>query len=568
MVQTSEGRSSNEADSDGEARAARGGRDTIKETIESIVMAFILAFVFRAFVVEAFVIPTGSMAPTLLGEHLRLTGPTTGYRFNVDPPDELLRGGRLALPHPINAIDPMSHDEIPIRHGARVSNGDRILVLKYLYFLNEPRRWDVVVFKNPHKPEQNYIKRLVGLPGEQLLIVEGNVYVKPDQGRWRIARKTDAGANPHAERIQRRVWRPIHDTAYAPIDASGLEASPWKPARRAGWRALGRAGFRLTDETGGELRFDLGAALDARPGLSPYLYPYNHLESQRPAPEPIEDVRLEAVVTPDRSDSRIRLCTSARTDRSPRRPVELMATWGPDGVVELISRDPREPGAAARVLARAQSSAPSVGEATRLELWYVDQELSAWRDGRKLVHARFDIPMETIVERPPLSLDVRQPEWSRQQPRLRVAVANGSATIHRLRVDRDLYYKSVHPSPDNRRQGRGTLAKGLERELAAGHVNPQWSRPIDSLQASLRLKPDEFFCLGDNSPMSHDGRFWSYVDPWIDARYQDGTGRRLGVVPRELMMGKAFFVYFPAPFRWTPRSRGVIPNFGDMRFIH
>ena len=45
--------------------------ETIKETFESIIIAFILAFVFRAYVVEAFVIPTGSMAPTLLGAHYR-----------------------------------------------------------------------------------------------------------------------------------------------------------------------------------------------------------------------------------------------------------------------------------------------------------------------------------------------------------------------------------------------------------------------------------------------------------------------------------------------------------------
>lgn len=44
-----------------------GSEGGIKETIESILVAFILAFIFRAFVMEAFVIPTGSMAPTLLG---------------------------------------------------------------------------------------------------------------------------------------------------------------------------------------------------------------------------------------------------------------------------------------------------------------------------------------------------------------------------------------------------------------------------------------------------------------------------------------------------------------------
>ena len=44
-----------------------------KEAVESLVIAFILAFVFRAFVVEAFIIPTGSMADTLRGAHFRLT---------------------------------------------------------------------------------------------------------------------------------------------------------------------------------------------------------------------------------------------------------------------------------------------------------------------------------------------------------------------------------------------------------------------------------------------------------------------------------------------------------------
>src|SRR5687768_9747451 len=67
-----------EASSHEHANTAR----SIKETIESILIAFILAFVFRAFVVEAFVIPTGSMAPTLLGAHMRFTCEDCGYRFD------------------------------------------------------------------------------------------------------------------------------------------------------------------------------------------------------------------------------------------------------------------------------------------------------------------------------------------------------------------------------------------------------------------------------------------------------------------------------------------------------
>ena len=56
-------------------------REGIKETIESIVIALILAFVFRAFVVEAFVIPTGSMAPTLYGAHGTIICEDCGVEF-------------------------------------------------------------------------------------------------------------------------------------------------------------------------------------------------------------------------------------------------------------------------------------------------------------------------------------------------------------------------------------------------------------------------------------------------------------------------------------------------------
>ena len=58
-------------------------RDSFLETMESLIVAFILAFVFRAYVVEAFVIPTGSMAPRLNGQHLELTCANCGYHYRV-----------------------------------------------------------------------------------------------------------------------------------------------------------------------------------------------------------------------------------------------------------------------------------------------------------------------------------------------------------------------------------------------------------------------------------------------------------------------------------------------------
>src|SRR3990170_2152533 len=54
---------------------------------------------------------------------------------------------------------------------------DRVLVSKFIYRLREPARGDVVVLRYPRNPEKNYIKRVIGLPGEKLEIKKGKLYV-------------------------------------------------------------------------------------------------------------------------------------------------------------------------------------------------------------------------------------------------------------------------------------------------------------------------------------------------------------------------------------------------------
>src|SRR5947207_2267151 len=68
------------------AEAAKSAADksrASRETVESIVIAVILAFLFRAFEAEAFVIPTGSMAPTLQGRHADVACPRCNYRYQT-----------------------------------------------------------------------------------------------------------------------------------------------------------------------------------------------------------------------------------------------------------------------------------------------------------------------------------------------------------------------------------------------------------------------------------------------------------------------------------------------------
>jgi signal peptidase I len=161
----------------------------VRETIESIVVAVILALLFRAYEAEAFVIPTGSMAPTLQGRHVDIHCEECGYNFRVgasaENPDT--RAARMANGEPWltgHATCPIcryTHD-LDRKFKGWPSNkdsfyGDRIIVSKFAYELSDPERWDVIVFKYPSNPKQNYIKRLIGLPGETIKLEFGNVYV-------------------------------------------------------------------------------------------------------------------------------------------------------------------------------------------------------------------------------------------------------------------------------------------------------------------------------------------------------------------------------------------------------
>jgi len=173
-----------------------------RETIESIAVAIILALLFRGFVAEAFVIPTGSMAPALMGEHKDLFCPQCSHQYQVGASVEPRSGATVVAGICGNCG---YVNELDLANAASDQNfsGDRILVSKFAYALGDPKRWDVAVFKYPGNPKQNYIKRIVGLPGETLMIHHGDVYARPlspDEARKRLEDKstpassiTDAG---------------------------------------------------------------------------------------------------------------------------------------------------------------------------------------------------------------------------------------------------------------------------------------------------------------------------------------------------------------------------------------
>ena len=108
-------------------------KSTVREYFESIVIAVILALFVRTWAVQAFKIPTGSMENNLLiGDHLLVNKFVFGStRSEVEK-------------------------KLPVR---------------------EPRRGDIVVFKYPDEPERDFIKRVIGLPGDTLELRNKKVYV-------------------------------------------------------------------------------------------------------------------------------------------------------------------------------------------------------------------------------------------------------------------------------------------------------------------------------------------------------------------------------------------------------
>lgn len=151
---------------------------SVREIFESISIALVLAFLFRTFLAEMFVIPTGSMAPTLFGQHKDVVCPECSAPFQVG----VVQGESTdyGLCPNCNALMDFQAEDKKGNPNPKFS-GDRILVGKYPYYFSRPKRWDVVVFLFPGGGNTNFIKRCVGLPGETIRIQGGDIFVKPSQ---------------------------------------------------------------------------------------------------------------------------------------------------------------------------------------------------------------------------------------------------------------------------------------------------------------------------------------------------------------------------------------------------
>jgi len=131
--------------------------------------SFGTAWLVKSNIVEAFLIPTNSMAPTVVGEHITAPCPRCGS-------DAYSSSETFDLGHNAKTLMICSKElrSCLVEHPPKdTSSGDRIIVNKLL----RPKRWDIITHRFPEEPDINYLKRIVGLPGETVTIREGAVWI-------------------------------------------------------------------------------------------------------------------------------------------------------------------------------------------------------------------------------------------------------------------------------------------------------------------------------------------------------------------------------------------------------
>jgi signal peptidase I len=476
------------------------------EITQTVLTGLILAFMFRAFFVEPFIIPTGSMAPTLLGAHATTICPACGWEFNYAPQHESAPGG-VDFVAPPRVICPNCQLHIPI-DAATVTprSGDRILVNKWAYALGGilgPRRWDVIVFRDPANPNQHYIKRLVGLPGESVEIVDGDVYID-----GRIARKP--------RHVQDALWMVVFDQSHLPRPTAESGLLPrWRvitpgTAAAPGWTGIESRVIRYIglDETPRELAFNPDAG---RYYLSD-LVAYNRGATDTL----VGDVRLIAEVTFHAGTGTVRWVLTRRPDR-------IFCEISREGLITLgrasIGADESD-----EIIAQVRRGAFPLGQPITIEFGHVDY--------RAYVRVNDRPVLATTDDQYHPDLDNLRNELPDRPVGLYIQAVNLDLTLRGVRIDRDVHY--------------------LSQPRRVRRAQPG---------APFQLGDGEYFVLGDNSPDSHDSREWTQRGPHLPLSY------RIGTVPADQIVGQAAFVYLPSLLPLGEQGRVYVPDLGRVRFV-
>ena len=567
----------------------------VRETIESIIVAIVLALMFRAYEAEAFIIPTGSMAPSLQGQHMDLECENCKFRYRAGASQEsstsLNRDFIESTYCPICQYRTKMRKSREPDHNS--NNGDRILVNKFIYDFSELNRYDVIVFKNPNNGKQNYIKRLIGLPGENILIENGDIYLMHDKGDAKYEKEITR----KPARKLRHVLQTVDDTHFI---GNRLASVNW-PSR---WQSFDGKGNWSIQDSGGHPNFSSAATSDEN------WIRYRHFQPLKNEWPTIEDGDL-----PQRFDGKLptgRLIgdqygynDGLYSDNVVNGEIRLgfeqnlglhwvgdigLECWAEvessqgkllldlvEGGAHFVCSIDIETGEArlscnddkvdTKVTFRddagqlvdqpvAQTKLRGAGD-YHIEYVNADDRIHLWINNRLVEfdaanYTRTGIPVPTY----------HADDAGDAEP-AGVGVVGSKVKLTRLKILRDIYYTSVKGHASGRSLENETGDFDIKRILAFHNSPESWNSP--EAQAFFRLKKgqtkpmfrlehgdtpdqDQFLPMGDNSPRSLDGRVW------------DGDN----YVERDMLIGRAMIIYWP---HTKNKPIKYFPNFERMGFI-
>jgi signal peptidase I len=558
-----------------------------RESIESFVVVFVSLLLWNL-EAEGFVIPTGSMAPTLMGRHKEIVCQRCGYIFTVNADRELdpRIGGGITGRRIESGTCENCRFESPVGDEPSFT-GDRIYVMKRglsLPFLSAnrqvaPRRWDIVVFKLPEEPEVRYIKRLIGLPGEVIRIREGDLWVRPpgrSEGFERLRRSLD-----HQQAMQIMVYDDTHRPA---VLSNDHRWDRWSATLPDAWTepAPGRFVASRQIERWHELRYH---------HLVPSPAQCKTIESGQPVTEPPRPTLIT-----DFSSYNTAISADDRND--PRRAAAawLQPHWVGDLTLSLRVKVSESAGAVRLELVKAGVShrceidlatgvarlfrgdsalgppAPTeLSRAGSYELIFanVDDRLTLWVDGtRPFEDGRtFDSSGESSAAAVPTAADLEP---------VRIAAQGAAIEVDQLVLRRDIYYTIAPSVTDytNLDAACYTDSSALFELLADAS---RFSLLAYHPASDYAIAPGRYMMLGDNSPWSRDSRAWGrsdQIEEGFPGQGWDDSGRASWEVPEALVVGKAFCVYWPHAKPVWPKLRlspdfcvPILPYIERMRWI-
>ena len=580
----------------------------IRETVEALVIALALAFFFKAFAAEAFVIPTGSMATTLMGRHKDVNCEQCGFPFQISASEEASDGSERPVAR--NMPEVVAGTCPQCRHTMYVGrdnvdgktflsfNGDRIFVNKSQFDFRDPTRWHVTVFRYPGKPQINYIKRLVGVENETVLLRNGDVFVKKDgQDEFEIQRKP--------LRALLAMLRPVDDNDFV---LPNLHKLGW-PSR---WydetdKEIGGVWKSSEDGKSFECNGQNAGWLNYRhivpSGDDWYYLSQNELPPQGKLARPqlITDFlgyNSEIVRFSDRfaahdlsvgmrevkRDGKLRkehfcqknamglglnwvgdLTIGCRLGvRKPEGSVSFRLVKG--GVIFLCEINLADGTAKLSIPGVVGYEAPTVVTPVRgrgswdVMFCNVDEELRLVVDGREIDfdgRGRYDHlcqPGSSLVRD-------RSPDRADLTPAA-IGTDKAELKVEHLKINRDMYYIACNDMSSMHQRYCDLLDSPFlnEYSITETSVNrvlssPEyWNKFGKTHGVEFHLGENEYLMLGDNSARSKDSRLWT----------SDGIPHH---VDRELLIGEAVFVYWPHGLRIPGTRIALIPNFWKMRFI-